>query len=85
MTLKQEIINIEGRSITLNEISFGAMLRLQRNEKFSIEEMYKEMMSAEDFAYLNTVGKAHFQAIREAFQRLQEVDKLNTDYEKKNS
>jgi hypothetical protein len=82
MTLRTETVVIDGRSIVAKEISFGAMLRLPR--PITNNDLWREMLSPEDFAFLDTIGRNDFDKLHDAFIKLQTVDKLVTDYEKKN-
>lgn len=76
MGLRTEQVTIGEKTITMHEVSFAGNLRLskKKTEEFSFEDLYREMMSPEDFAYLEQVGKSDFQKVREAFKRLQGGD-----------
>jgi hypothetical protein len=79
MALRTKEIELEGKKITMKELSFAANLRLAVvSDAERVSAIYKEMMSEEDYKFLDEVGKKDFEKIRDAFDELtsSEVDPL---------
>lgn len=73
--LKQEKININGKDITLTELSFAGQLRMQAKEHFNVIDMFKEMMSEEDFKEFNFENMTR----KKGHEILKIANKLNGD------
>jgi hypothetical protein len=81
MVLKEKKVLIDNREITIKEMSFIAGLELGEKEKVGMTDLYKNMLSKEDYEFLNSVGKVEGAKMREAFNQF--LDEVNADTKKK--
>lgn len=64
--LRTEKVRVDDRELEVKEISFAGQMRLEKLEKITTEDLYRESMKKEDFDYLENVGKEQSKLIRDA-------------------
>jgi len=70
LALKEEIVKIGDREIKVRELSFRSQMKLEDMDKITLEAIYRECLSEEDFEFLSEIGRKEGKKIRDAINRV---------------